>query len=136
AGSRSRTWRRGARDCPRRPQRARRSRRREGGGVRPARSATAIHPARSLERQPVDEAALVPQRIQSARHLERAARAEIAIENLAVIANRGDRAHRPVLRQSGIRPEAAGGAEDAPYVGIVGALRELAHIGLCDAELL
>src|ERR1700759_5790209 len=68
---------------------------------------------RSLERNGVLQAALGPERVQTALQLERARLADIAFENLAVIAGRLERGLQPLVVEPEPRAEIAGDAEQA-----------------------
>src|SRR5690606_30192354 len=87
------------------------------GGSSPA--AFSIVAFRLADRHAVLQAALGPQRVDAAGDLERAARADIALEDLAVIAGRLDDLDHPVVVEAEIGADLGFGlgAEQAADVG-------------------
>src|SRR3954454_8183779 len=67
----------------------------------------------SLERDGVHQAALGPGRVQAAIEFQRARLADIALKDLAVIADRLDGLQHPFVVEAQSRPEFAGRAEQA-----------------------
>src|SRR6476660_5731072 len=91
--------------------------------------------AGSAERRPVLQAALGPQSVETAHDLQRRALADVALENLAVIADVLDDAIDPVVGEPERLAILTFGAEHPPGLRIVG-LQFLVDIGLGHAEFL
>src|SRR4051812_36386934 len=70
-------------------------------------------PPRSAERDRVHQAALGPQPVEAALQLQRAALADIALEDLGVIADRLEGIERPGIVESEPGAELAAGAEQS-----------------------
>src|SRR5688572_29166258 len=91
--------------------------------------------SRSADRRRVHQTTLVPEVVQPARQLECGVRADVALEDLAVVADRLDCPVGPVLVQSEQLAGVLAGPEDALDRG-VGARLHLVDIRLRDAVLL
>src|ERR1700733_1434813 len=101
--------------------------------VRPA-IATARERDGSADRNTVLQAALGPQRVQAARHLQRRALANIALKALAVTADRLDDVGGPIVGQPHAGAELALDAEQPADIGIV-RLHHVIDVVLIHAEL-
>src|SRR5579885_2933135 len=88
----------------------------------------------SADRYAVLQAALGPQRVEPARDLQRRALADIALKAFAVIADRFDDAHGPIVGKPHAGAEFAFDAEQAADIRIV-RLHHVVDILLGDAEL-
>src|SRR5262249_13438241 len=84
----------------------------------------------------VEEAAVFPERVQAAREAEARLGAEIALEDLAVVADLLDRLVGPVGGKPVLLPEIVADAEKALHLGIGRARLDVVDIGRGDAELL
>src|SRR5215203_6755810 len=87
------------------------------------------------DRDAVLQAALRPERINAALDLQRRALADVALENLAVVADVLDDAHGPIVRQTDRLSELALGSDEALDLGII-RLRLLVVVRLRQAEFL
>src|SRR5581483_9487009 len=90
----------------------------------------------SSERGCVEEAAVFPERVQAARKTEARLGAEIALEDLAVIADLLDRLIGPVGTETILLAEIVADAQEALHLGIGRACLDVVDIGGGDAELL
>src|SRR5687768_6775210 len=79
----------------------------ETGGTLPRRSHDDSDPARSADRHRVLQAAVRPERVQAALDLERRAHADVALEDLAVIADLLDDLVAPLIGQAQVRAHVA-----------------------------
>src|ERR1700719_2417640 len=91
--------------------------------------------AGSAERRPVLQAALGPQRVETAHDLQRRTLADVAFENFAVIADVLDDAIDPVVGEPERLAVLTLGAEHPPGLRIVG-FQFVVDVGLGHAELL
>src|SRR5688572_871372 len=96
------------------------------------------NPVSSLlsHRRGVHEAALAPQAVRAARQLQRRLGSHVALEDLAVVAHRLDRAIGPVLVEAEQLAGVFTGAEDALHHRILALGFHLVDVGLRDAVFL
>src|SRR5947199_6689709 len=87
------------------------------------------------DRRGVQNAAGVPQLIQTARNAELRAGADVALIDLAVVADVADDARRPVLGEAELLAVFAFGADEAHDVRLLGFQRVADVLGV-DSELL
>src|SRR5690606_12478688 len=90
----------------------------------------------SAHRRRVVQPALGPQAVEAALDAETAVGAEMARKELAVIADGSDDPHRPVAVEPEYATPASLGAEQPTDARVPRGLREIAHIGRGDVELL
>src|SRR5690606_3489995 len=83
----------------------------------------------SADRGSVLQPALGPERVQSTLYLERGIGPDITIENLAIVSDRLDHLHHPVIGKAHIGAEIAVLPKKPPHIRIVGA-DHLIHICL------
>src|SRR5690606_27768051 len=89
----------------------------------------------SADRRCVDDAAIPPQCVETARNVERRARADIALEHLAIVADRRDRVRGPFAGEAERFAISALATEQALDFR-VGACGHLRHIDRGDAKFL
>src|SRR5213078_4549723 len=91
---------------------------------------------RSSHRRCVDEAALAPQVVGAARQLQYRLRADVALEDLAIVADRLDRAIRPILVETEQLAGVFRRAEDALHDRVLAVRLLLVDVGLREAVFL
>src|SRR3546814_12359265 len=84
----------------------------------------------------IEQAALGPQRVQPAIELYRAALAEMALEDLAIVADGGDHRDGPVVGEAALGAEVAGLPQQPLDLRVLRRLRLGCHVLLRVAELL
>src|SRR5690606_21501307 len=89
----------------------------------------------SADRGSVLQPALGPERVQSTLYLERGIRPDVTIEDLAIVSDRRDHLHHPVVGEAHIGAEIAVLAEKAAHIRIFG-IDHLFDIGLGHAQFL